>query len=382
MSPRREDQVRLPLVPAAPARAPLRRIPFYPPEHPTWNPGGVELGEPLRASSACQRCALHRTSKTVCMASLGPAAGVPLLVLPTPAQKDDVSGGLVESGTAAMVLEEARRHVPGVRVTWAVRCAAGRPEDSQVEACRPYLAGELALDVPRAVLFGPVAAAGALGRYFDAARTRRAWATIQRAGAGPLTCFLVMDPGVAARNRFRRKQFSVDVEWALRAPARPRPDGEVEVLLEPERAVAWLEAATRDPVTVDGEWWPQSPWAVVPERDGGKFRLLCLGLCQDPAAPVVIPEEVLLDEGVRRALRRVLEDFQIPKVNANIKEDRHAIWRALGIDVVGVEWDTMLVARLMNSDSPAGLARTAWQAGFGGYKELGQRGASDEDDAE
>lgn len=357
---------------------PRRRIPFYPPEHPTWHAGGVEMSEPLRADSGCRRCSLARTTKTICMASVGPVVGAPLLVLPAPAQKDDVSGGLVESGLAAMVMEEARRHAPEFRVTWAVRCAAGRPADDEVEACRPYLAGELALDLPRAVLFGPVAAMGALGRFFDAARTRRAWATLRNG----LTCFLVMDPAVAARNRFRRKQFSVDVEWALRAPARDRPDGEVEVLLEADLAVAWLEAVTRDPITVDGEWWPQSPWAVVPEKDGGQFRLLCLGLCQDPAAPVTIPEEVLAVPAVRKALRRVLEDFRIPKVNANIKEDRHAIWRALGIDVVGVEWDTMLVARLMNSDSPAGLARTAWQAGMGGYKELGQMGAAEEDDAE
>jgi uracil-DNA glycosylase len=350
---------------------PAARIPFYPPGQPaTWFPGGVDVVEPIPANSGCRRCSLARSTKTVCMASVGPASA-PLLVLPSPTQRDDVAGVLVESGSSLMAIDEAKKHAPLVRVTWAVRCAAGRNlTDDQLRACRPYLAGELdPARVPRAVLFGEMAALVATGRVIHARRLRRARAVIRG-----VPCFLVMDPGQTVKNRFVLRQFKADVEWAMKAPVFERPDGEVEILLSPARAVEWLAARTRDPITVDAEWWPKNVWA---KED---FRLLCLGLCQDPRAPVSIPEEVLKDPGVVEALRRVLEDPAFPKVNQNIKADVHAIWRGLGVDVVGIEADTMLWSRLRDAEAPAGLRSTAWHVAWGGYKELGVQGADEDDD--
>jgi uracil-DNA glycosylase len=350
---------------------PAARIPFYPPdEPPTWFPGGVDVVEPRPADPKCRRCSLATGAKTVCMASVGPAVA-PLLVFSTPTQRDDVSGGLIEAGAADLALSEARKHAPEVRVTWALRCAAGRlPTDNQIAACRGFLAGELdATRIPRAVLFGDVAALAVTGHPINGRRLRRARAVVRG-----VPCFIVMDPGQTVKNRFVRRQFAADVEWALKSPLFARPDGEVEILLTPARAIEWLEARTRDPITVDTEYYPKNVWA---KED---FVLLCMGLCQDPAAPVAIPGEVLQDEGVKAALRRVLEDPAFPKVNQNIKTDIHVIWRALGVDVVGVEADTMLWSRLRDSEAPAGLGSTSWHAAFGGYKELGQAGADDEDD--
>ena len=77
-------------------------------------------------------------------------------------------------------------------------------------------------------------------------------------------------------------------------------------------------------------------------------------------------------------MRRVLEDPRFAKVNQNIKHDRHVLWRAYGVDVVGVAHDTLVASKLRDSDGPGALDWTAWQVGWGGYKGVGQEGADDE----
>jgi len=346
-------------------------IPFYPKSLPTWFPKGVGPATPLLVQDyGCQRCHLSKTVSTVCLESRGLPGGV-LLVLASPSDRDDKAGELMEAGETALVMAEARKHSDGCRVTWAVRCAAGRdPAPESVDACRPYLAAEIEQS-SRVVLFGPVAAQAATGVAFNSARLRRARAEIRG-----VPCFLVAHPHQgASRNKHLRKNLAADIEWAIMSPVEARPDGVVRVFLHPDEAKDWLLFLDRKrPLVVDAEHWPKSPWSTE------SFRLLCLGLCQDPARPVVIPEELLKNPGVAFMLKKVMEDPTIPKVNQDIKHDSHVLWRALGIDLQGVEWDTLMAAKLLDSDAPAGLMKTSWLVQYGGYKELGHVGSEDEDE--
>lgn len=344
-------------------------IPFRPADVPTWLPGGIDGVMAADRDPECKRCLLHRGVRTVCMASVAGPAGlpVPLLVLGTPTARDDGAGGMVQAGANALALEVARKHAV-CRVTWGVRCAAGAAATEETfAACRPFLAAEID-KATRVVLFGPIAAEAALGVAIDARRIARARAVVRG-----VPCFVVAEPAAAARNRFVRKQFAADVAWALTSTPEAAPDGVVEIFLDEARALAWLAAVDRRPLVLDCEHWPKNPWAQ------GEFRLLCLGLCQDERAPKVFPESLLSLPAVRAELKRVCEDPRIPKVNQTIKHDRHVIWRALGADVLGVEWDTMIAAQLMDSDAPKGLGSLAWKVGFGGAKGEGQLGADDDE---
>lgn len=356
---------------------PAGQIAFRPPEMPSWFPGGLEGPHDVRAvDRGCIRCDLSRSAHTVCMDSRGPTGGV-LIVLPTPSDRDDRAGQIMEAGETGMIMAEVHQHRgAGVRYTYAVRCAAGRePTPESIGACRDYLLWEFLRGQPeRVVLLGPTAAEAATGVALNAQLTRRA-----RAHVRGIPCFLVQHPHQGAvRNRHHRRMFAQDLEWALKAPLHGDPDGSVRIfgLGQAQEAVDWLTVAHGKavPIVVDAEHWPKSPWSP------GEFRLLCLGLCQDLAAPIVLTEDLLKELNVTKALRSLLEDPLVPKVNQSIKHDSHVLWRALGIDLQGVEWDTLMAAKLLDSDAPAGLQKLSWLVGYGGYKEQGQIGSEEEDD--
>jgi uracil-DNA glycosylase family 4 len=346
--------------------APADAIPF---RAEPWFPAGIDGVAPLARDPGCRRCALARSSKNVCMAGGGPG-GAPLVVGSTPTHHDDIAGRLVPQGTNQILAADLARVAPDARIVWAVSCAAGRdPEPDQVAACRPFLAWEFDLRPPRAVLLGPLAVAAVTGQPFNPGRLRRG-----RCWARGVPCFLVVHPQAAAANRHVRDIFRQDLEWALRAPLEPAPDGVVEFLRDPARAEAWLRAVRRGQLlSFDFEHHPRNPWAAG-------FAVIAGSFAQDPTRPVTIPGDVLAAPGVRAALKAVLEDVHVPKVGQDVKHDRHVAWRAYGVDVAGVAWDTMVASRLRDPDALAGLKHTSWQAGFGGFKDVGQRGADDEDE--
>jgi uracil-DNA glycosylase len=313
----------------------------------------------------CQRCPLGAAAKNPCLVGRDGSPGAPLVVGGNPTQHDDLSGFLLEQGLSAVVATAVKRAWAGDwRMVWAVGCP-GPVEQVSIDACRPYLAAELAAGPQRVVLLGPVAAQAVIGVAIDARRLRRAWAEVRG-----VPCFVVQDVRVTAYNRHLRKWFDNDVQWAFQAPLTSAPRGEVRVALSAAEACTLLSEIKRgEALVVDGEW-ASSPWA----KD---FRMLCLGFCQDPDRPFVIPDQ-MVDQSVRDALRGVLEDPLVPKVNQWIKSDRHAIWRAYGVDMIGIEWDTMLASKLQESDAPAGLGALSWRIGMGGYKEIGQEDAEDE----
>lgn len=346
--------------------APLARIRIQDPDNP-WLPRAAR-GVGMGPDPECRRCDLWRTATTVCMPAQG-TRGAPLIVLSSPTQADDAAGKFVTAGANAVLLHAVRRHAKEFRVVWAVGCPSGRdPTSAQVDACRPYVAAELAAGPSRALLMGPVAAESVLGVPWWPERTRRAWCWV-----GRVPCFLVLHPQRAARNNHYRRWLDEDVEWALTTPIQEPPDGDVQVMLTPEEATAWLDSVEDGRLlAMDTEYHPKNKWAK------GEFQVLCASFAQDPGRPVVVPGQVLAQ--VVPALRRVVESRRIPKVLQDAKNDRHVLWRSFGVDLAGVDWDTLKVAGLVESEAPKGLGRQSGLVGMLGYKEAGQVGADDEDD--
>ncbi len=344
------------------------RLPLYEPAKIFTE--GVEHVVGVERDPSCQLCELGVSAKHPCLVGATGGDGSPLLVLESPTQHDDIGGYLVPQGSGALLLKALEKawQAP-VRVVYALGCPSGRDATmSMIQSCRAYLAAEYAKKPPRVVLCGPVAVQSVFGVAFNPGRTRKAWAMVRG-----VPTFLVMALGQAIYNRILRKQFESDMIWALQTPTPEAVTGTVEVALTAGRALQLL-AEIRDGVdlVVDVEHTPKSPFAA------GVFRMLCVGFCQDEERPFVLPEEVLKDKTVLAVMKGILENPRVPKVNQHIQHDRHALWRAFGIEIVGIEADTLLLSRLMESDAPAGLAQTVWRIGMGGYKDVGQQEAEDD----
>lgn len=338
-----------------------------------WLTGLDAVREPLPRNHDCTRCALGRSGvKTVCMDGQGTRGGV-LVVMPAPTLGDDSAGQPSPHGAMRYVMDAVAEHHRGpARYAFAISCHQGRGKaPDAVELCRPYLAAEFLGDPrpTRVVALGELAAESITGQTIPLLHVRRAWARVLG-----LPVLFVMHPGAAAHNRIVRKWLDADLRWALTTAEADRPlTGEARVLLTEEEVEEWCSSLRPDNLV------------AVDIENGGKlwrkdFRLLCVGLCADPTAPVVVPGDVAALPRARGALRRVLEDPRIPKCGQNFKYDRHGLWQALGIDVQGVEADTLLWSRLRESDAPAKLEKLQWSVGWAGYKQDTQARADDDGD--
>lgn len=273
-----------------------------------------------------------------------------------------------------------RKHWSGpVTYTHAVRCAlrgsdelradtAAHDPAGKAEACRFHLARTIDDVKPTRIVFIGRGGALALGVYHDAVALRRCWGLVRGVPA-----WHVMDPQPAMRNGFLKAQFESDLAAVLREKDVRPVQGVTTVLTTPLEVELWLRGAMAQ---------QSKPVAVDVEHDGRlwdkDFRLLCVGLCQDPAKPVVATVEAL--DGAVDTFREFLADPRVLKVNQNIKHDRHALYRHFGVDMAGIVADTMVYQRLRDPDAPAGLGKLAWYVGFGGYKEAANFADADEDD--
>lgn len=350
---------------------PRRRLPLYDPSY-----AGDALGPPLPRDPRCPRCDLGRAArhvKNVCLAS-GKTGGI-LVVMESPTQGDDSVGrmkadaGVNKAVAAALAPYEASRGP--VRWSWAVSCP-GRKQltEAQLEACRPYLSWELDQRPSVVLAFGKEAVFSLTGRAWDPRWLRRGWDRVRG-----VPTFFFLAPYLAAINRHYRRDLQVDVRWALASPP-PFHDrgtgGEARVALTVEEGRELLATLrSGQPTAYDTEHWPRDPWAK-------EFTLLSVAFCQRGVDPVVVPGALARD--LRPEIARLLADPATPKVASNGKHDRHAIWRAIEVDVVGLDWDTQVVGHLMASDERKGLGFLAWKVGLGGVKAVGQEGADDEDD--
>ncbi len=332
------------------------------------------LDQVLPRDPKCKRCDLQRRHvKNVCMAGGGKPGGT-LVVLEAPFQGDDAEGkfkgSLASNRMIAGLLAAYESSRGPIRWAWAVSCP-GRKKltDNQIEACRPYLAGEFDAGPKVALVFGSKAVQAVTGHAMDPRWLRRGWARIKG-----VPCFFFPALYVAVGNRHHKKALQNDIRWALTNPqeATTRDNtGQVQVALSVDRGRELLATLERGVKTsYDTEHWPQNPWAI-------KWQFLCLGIRQIGKDPIVIPGKIATQ--LAPELDRILGDPGTPKITANGKHDRHVVYRACGIDVRGMDWDTQIVAQLMASDDRKGLGPLSWQVGLGGLKAVGQKGSKDED---
>lgn len=325
---------------------------------------GVDAVDPEPRNPGCGRCSLGKGAKNACVGGLGDRGGV-LVVFGSPRKVDDAEGAPVPSGTVASIRRALEKAGVEARYVFAMGCP-GEPGVGEMASCRPYLASEVDA-AQRVVALGDVAGKMLTGRAVPVRELRRAWAFVR----GKPTLF-VMDPVDAMRNHILRKRLSEDLAWALGFEPEPIR-GAVRVLLEDEEVEAYFDGLNRsDDISVDvehkGKLW------------SAKFEMLCVGVCQDPEDPVVIPHDVLSRPRPLAAFRRVMENPAYPKVGQNFKHDTNAIWRAYGFELSGVEADSMHWSRQLDSDCRARLEVISWRVGMGGYKEIVKDDGDDDEE--
>lgn len=329
----------------------------------------------------CTKCSrgTHAELETDLLAAQQQLSGVvdTLIVVGEPTLEEQERGKPFVSATHRQVVRQALMATAesgdSYALAYAIKChGSGSKKDNlgSVDACRPHLHSQLlASGAKRIVSIGPIASRSIVGKYVDILRLRRAWTIVNG-----VPVFLVMDTAEMFRNRFNQRAYEDDFQWAMNAPLPVVPQGFTRVLTKPEEVEHYLDTLDRDlPVAIDVEH-DGTLW-------GPGFKLLCLGLCQDPEHPVVLTYSAVMLS--RKRLSAWLSDATWPKLNQNIKHDRHAMYRVLGVDIAGIVSDTMLISRLREPEAPAGLGPQSWLVGFGGYKEAAKAtvAADGEDDA-
>lgn len=326
---------------------------------------GAASADPLPRNPECTRCELGRRDglKHVCAPALGEEGGA-LVVFPRMTVTEDSQGPFTARGLREL-RDEAEALYPGpVRFAYAVSCPSpSAPEEKHADACASYLAAEFERPTERAVLVGEDAVYAATGHRFFPIHTRRAWVMVRG-----VPCLIVPSLSAGSHNAIVKRWISEDLKRALLDPLPAPVKGVVRVLASVYEVRQFLAGLD-----------PQKPTVVDVENAGSlwkaDFSLLCLGLCQDPEDPVVIPAATVQDTKVE--LRNWL-DSVAPKIGQNLKYDRLAIWRALGADLGGVEADTMIWCRLLEADAPAALGTQAWRVGMGGYKKAAHDALEDD----
>ncbi len=182
-----------------PAQAPQRRIPLR---------AGVAMPaadasslENLRGqASTCRQCPLWEQS-TQTVFGQGPADARMMLVGEQPGDTEDLRGQPF-MGPAGQLLDRALTELgidrAGLYLTNAVKHfhherrgkvrLHKRPESRHIQACRPWLMGEIARVRPQVIVcLGATAAASVFGRGFDLSRDRGRWHTLEDGTRGYAT---------------------------------------------------------------------------------------------------------------------------------------------------------------------------------------------------
>lgn len=128
---------------------------------------------------ACRLCGLHR-SRTHAVPGEGPVGAGLVIVGEGPGRQEDESGRPFVGAAGRLLtrlLEQAGTSRAAVFITNAVKCRPPEnraPRRDEIDACRPYLASQIALVGPRAIVtMGASALHGLLGSSVDLAAARR-----------------------------------------------------------------------------------------------------------------------------------------------------------------------------------------------------------------
>ena len=182
-----------------PAQAPQRRIPLR--ENTGTSATEGRSLENLRGqASACRQCPLWEQA-TQTVFGQGPADARVMVVGEQPGDIEDLRGqpfagparqvldrALAELGIdrAALYLTNAVKHFHHER-RGKVRLHK-RPESRHIQACRPWLIGEIARVRPQVIVcLGATAAASVFGRDFNLSRDRGRWHTLEEGTRGYAT---------------------------------------------------------------------------------------------------------------------------------------------------------------------------------------------------
>ena len=176
-----------------PAQPPSRRIParsLLPPA-PAGDDHADSLAQLQRQAEGCRQCPLWEPATRTVFGE-GPADARVMLVGEQPGDKEDLSGRPF-IGPAGQLLDRALQELGIERgqlyMTNAVKHFRyerrgkvrlhQRPDSGHVQACRPWLMGEIARVRPeRIVCLGATAASSVFGRGFNLARDRGRWHTL------------------------------------------------------------------------------------------------------------------------------------------------------------------------------------------------------------
>ena len=342
----------------------MRQLPLY--ESPPLS--ALEQATPLAVDRNCQRCPLPKLTspKNVCLSAEGEPGGL-LVVGEAPLRTDDALGRPLMSEGGKLLRTMVQNFWKGpVAYDLAVRCYAKDAKlERVVEACRGYLAATAREVQPtRIVVVGSTAAFSVMGRSVAAMLQRRSYAYLPQLGARPIPVFFVGHPAMATRNRFVRRWFEDDMKWALSAePPMPPWDAMVHIVEtadDARRAVEYLRSFERVAFDCETAGQTYSP----------SFRVVAISFCAEGDSDSFLwPREAIVNPATREILKAYLADPRAKKSGQNVKFDMQAVLQEFGIWPEGIDADTRLWLKLLDSEAMANLAKMAERVGMGGMKE-------------
>lgn len=352
----------------------MKHLPLYPDTRAV-----IEKTEPLAdCDSNCKRCKLHEGTRTVCMGADGQRPGpqgfegAVLVLGDFPSEAEDASARPVSHGpnaTARTIIEKL--YDGPVVYANAVRCApkSRTVSPSTVAKCSGYTLGLIQeLKPARIVCLGRRAYQAVLGSDYDSV-------LLGRRGYGYLSdgtpVYMLHPARRVTANKFLLRAWKNDLEWALTGepPERPPWEGVIKQIETAEDAEAAAVELALCGFTYDTE-------------TGGLmgddyFQVVCLTATphNDLNISYLWGEEALMDSALTDPLRKVLADSDVEKVGHNLKFDFEAVGYGLDLrddagvlQVKGVGGDTMLWARMLDTESKGALEYADHHVGMGGHK--------------
>lgn len=352
----------------------MRALPLYPNGVPR---AEIEAALPYPRDPNCRLCGLRLGTKTVCMPAeleRGPdreSERTLLALSEKPGATEDRAGRPQVGASGLMFRSALRKWWKGpIYYDNSVRCAPGGRETTakSIEACRGYIRTILSDARPERILaLGGASFWSVLGRDPPVFSVRRGYGWV-----GETPVFLLMNAAAAYRNRFVKRWFLKDLEWALTVPLRelrtrtPWNSFARAVETEADALAAEEEIREADWISYDAEW--------AGRMYGPDFEILTLAVAPKGADdPFVWGKSALRRPEVLAPLRRILSDPRVPKIAQNGKADQLALLDGLALEVRGTIGDIRLWRRLDDPEAKSRLEVVQELVGMGGGKEENER---------
>lgn len=321
----------------------------------------------------CDKCEIGRPggikAGMICLPPDGVQGG--LYVLGEVPGKHEASTQRAFTGDSSVWLRKliAKHWSDPVSFDYAVRCLPPygfKLKAHHVFGCMPYTKHNIEAAKPsRIVVFGSLSAFAVFGTSVTVYNNRRGWGMVEMPH-GPVPVFVMDLPVRSLRNRFSRKQFEEDLEWALTWDGASVPTGLQAQLVESkaDAELAYAELKKDRIVAVDIE--------TSGHVFNSDFKILCVAVAALPGSRDMrtwVWHTSRCGEYTLQPLLDLLDDESITKVGQNFKFDLLRIRAYLGCRVKGNIVDIRLVRRLLEPLSPADLSSTAMMVGMGACKD-------------